>query len=417
MSTHPNTKARTWLDKLPSLPEDPTHPTQIAIRTYSLALALSLGPSLLPIITALLSSKRNLHRTLKALKKVLRRELGFDGFAFAATFAIWGGTILGKWWNAEEFHLNNYSGQYSPLKHVFLTFSSRLSDYQRSYISYVLSSAIGFRLLLAGRRRSERLRASSSTLPIPYTPPTSTPAAIWGKASPTLDLTLLLLVRALDVLVQSIIRRQCGETASEDPEAKRTIGENELLERFEEKAAVEEEKKRRINSLTTKIDAFAFWASSARIMWCWFYEPQRLPQSYVKWIGALAGVDKRLLRTLRHVRDGTWSYVNGSKLHPTLLTTYAKDLGYPASWGDPGTLPASGLDATRTWKELGVVGRDGIGGLPCELVHGGEGQALGLASSCTANSGIRGAKAFVEALLIYLPQLTDVFRLIFYQYS
>ncbi|EEB99995.1 hypothetical protein MPER_00169, partial [Moniliophthora perniciosa FA553] len=96
---------------------------------------------------------------------------------------------------------------------------------------------------------------------------------------------------------------------------------------FEEKMKAEAEKKKRINSLTTKINAFAFWASSARIMWCFFYQPQRLPQSYVKWIGALASVDKRLLRTLRHIREGTWSYINGSKMHATELTTYAKDLG------------------------------------------------------------------------------------------
>ncbi|ESK86658.1 integral membrane protein [Moniliophthora roreri MCA 2997] len=399
MSTTPSKlKLRAWLDKLPSLPEDPTHPTQIALRTYSLALALSLGPSLLPIVTRLLTSDRNLHKTIKALKKVLRRELGFDGFAFAVTFAIWGGTALGKWWN-EEFHINNYSGQYSPLKHVFLTFSSRLSAYQKSFLAYVLSSTVGFHLLLSGRRRSERLRAAL-TLAIPYTPPTSTPAAILGKASPTLDLTLLLLVRALDVLVQSFIQRQCGGLEVEEHQ---TIGENDLLMQFEEKMKTEEEKRKRISSLTTKIDAFAFWASSARIMWCFFYQPQRLPQSYVKWIGALASVDKRLLRTLRHVREGTWSYINGSKMHATELTTYAKDLGYPASWGSPTALPALGTNATGTWKDLGVVGRDRIGGLPCELVHGGEGKAFGLAGSCTANAGIRGIKAFMEALLIYLP--------------
>ncbi|KAI3622488.1 integral membrane protein [Moniliophthora roreri] len=399
MSTTPSKlKLRAWLDKLPSLPEDPTHPTQIALRTYSLALALSLGPSLLPIVTRLLTSDRNLHKTIKALKKVLRRELGFDGFAFAVTFAIWGGTALGKWWN-EEFHINNYSGQYSPLKHVFLTFSSRLSAYQKSFLAYVLSSTVGFHLLLSGRRRSERLRAAL-TLAIPYTPPTSTPAAILGKASPTLDLTLLLSVRALDVLVQSFIQRQCGGLEVEEHQ---TIGENDLLMQFEEKMKTEEEKRKRISSLTTKIDAFAFWASSARIMWCFFYQPQRLPQSYVKWIGALASVDKRLLRTLRHVREGTWSYISGSKMHATELTTYAKDLGYPASWGSPTALPALGTNATGTWKDLGVVGRDGIGGLPCELVHGGEGKAFGLAGSCTANAGIRGIKAFMEALLIYLP--------------
>ncbi|KAF9270214.1 hypothetical protein L218DRAFT_849302 [Marasmius fiardii PR-910] len=348
---------------------------------------MSLGPSLIPVGTSLFKSlafgKGSLSKTWRILKKVLRRELGYDGFAFAVTLAVWGGLRIGSFWNSLSTKARDESGK-SRCSLSFL--NQKLSSYQRGFVSYAFTSTIAFYLLQSGRQRSERLQTRSlrpgnnPAFPlIPYTPPTST-----SKASPTLDLTLLLVVRALDVVVQSLIRRKC-RVYSSNPDEKVKDGE-----------------KIRLDAISTKIDAFAFWACSARIMWCFFYEPQRLPQSYVRWIGALANVDKRLLCTLRYLREGTWSYVNGSTAYPTILTTYAKDLGYPESWGDPSKLPPTGLES-QIWKKLGVVGREGRGGLPCELVHGGEGKTLGLEASCLANAGVRGCKAFLEALAIYLP--------------
>ncbi|KAG7099209.1 hypothetical protein E1B28_001076 [Marasmius oreades] len=372
-------------------PDDPTHSTQVALRTYLLTLSLSLGPSLIPVVTSLVKSlifsKGTLAKTWRILKKVLRRELGHDGFAFAVTLAVWGGLKIGSIWNDLSVSRSLKGESESSTKNsqsllVFL--NQKLSAFQRGFISYAFTSTIAFYLLQAGRQRSERLQARSSrtgnisTFPlIPYTPPTPTSTS---KASPTLDLTLLLVVRALDVVVQSLIRRKCYSHPDDG-----VLGE-----------------RKRVAAFSTGIDAFAFWACSARIMWCFFYEPQRLPQSYVRWIGALANVDKRLLNTLRYLREGTWSYVKGSQAYPTVLTTYAKDLGYPESWGDPLELPTSGLES-RIWEKLGVVGRERRGGLPCELVHGGEGKMFGLEASCLANAGIRGSKAFLEALAIYLP--------------
>jgi hypothetical protein len=58
-----------------------------------------------------------------------------------------------------------------------------------------------------------------------------------GQVSTTLDLTLLVLVRAFDALVQRLVFGRAGD------EKKR-------------------ERKRRL-AITTKLDALAFWASSA----------------------------------------------------------------------------------------------------------------------------------------------------------
>ncbi|KIY52735.1 hypothetical protein FISHEDRAFT_34666, partial [Fistulina hepatica ATCC 64428] len=207
--------------------------------------------------------------------------------------------------------------------------------------------------------------------------------------SPTLDFTLLLLVRALDAFMQTLASSCCGvaSRATIDDEA-------EHARRLQ-----------RRRSIMSKSDAFVFWASSARIMWCWFYKPERLPKSYVRWIGVLANVDGRLLRALQLLREGAWTYSRGSMSDRNLLMSYAEDMGLPAAWGDPVVLPSHGSpDSDAIYETLGVRGRGGLGGLPCELAHGRTGSSHPfLHGSCTANAGIRGSQAFIEALAIYLP--------------
>lgn len=147
-------------------------------------------------------------------------------------------------------------------------------------------------------------------------------------------------------------------------------------------------------------------AVHTRIMWCWFYAPDTLPRSYVRWIGNLANLDPRLKYALKALREGNFSYERNICNPPDLLTSMSTDLGFPASWGNPIQLPARGSDADNlvVWKDLEVKGRDGLGGLPCEIVHGGVGRSLGLPdNSCTVNVAVRQRNAFLKALLIYLP--------------
>ncbi|KZT65137.1 hypothetical protein DAEQUDRAFT_731761 [Daedalea quercina L-15889] len=127
--------------------------------------------------------------------------------------------------------------------------------------------------------------------------------------------------------------------------------------------------------------------------------PYRLPRSYNKWIMTLANIDPRILAALRSLRSGGWSYKRRHSAQPDLLSSLSRDLGYPAVWGDVTRLPAhGGPQATATWKELGVKGRNGIGGIPCELVH-----ANASGGSCSKNVVLRGSQAFASALAIYLP--------------
>ena len=115
-------------------------------------------------------------------------------------------------------------------------------------------------------------------------------------------------------------------------------------------------------------------------------------------ISRLAEIDPRITWALRSVRDGSLSYNRHYAASPDLVE-FANNLGYPASWGDLSVVPAYGTDATLIWRKLGVKGRNGIGGIPCELVHGGNGAG----SSCRKNISIRGRKAWLAATLIYLP--------------
>ena len=129
-----------------------------------------------------------------------------------------------------------------------------------------------------------------------------------------------------------------------------------------------------------------------------------MPRSYVKWIGTLADVDAPIIQTLQYIREGAWSYRTGSPEHGHILQKSTQKLGFPASWSDPSVLPAyGGFIANAVWKSIGVQSRPGVGGLPCEIVHGNTGVSLGLQQSCAANTGLRALKAFLEALVIYLP--------------
>ncbi|PFH54481.1 hypothetical protein AMATHDRAFT_134596 [Amanita thiersii Skay4041] len=399
-------KTSSWLKRLQALSNDPAHPAQIALRTYALALSFSLLPSLIPFLAAFVTKKRTSKTGLPGLKRVLRREFGHDGFAFSVTLAVGGGALIRHLWresedgNQQVLPAQNTSSKTSPIIPCpwislhSLCYLRHLTVAQKTFLSYVFSSTFGVLLLQAGRRRFLRMRRLRS-LP---------DGNLKDGPSPTLDLTLLLAVRAIDAILQAFILR----ASAPKPLIPQNIYQHTphpdlvkvLLQSERDKQTTRERQR-----LTSRIDALIFWACSARIMWCFFYEPQRLPRSYVKWIGNLANVDGRLLQALSFLRDGKrWSYLRGSPEFRNLLATYAQELGHPAQWGDPLSLPAIGGQAANvTWQTLGVKSRPNIGGIPCEIVHGHVGQEFGLSASCTANAFLRGVTAFLKAVAIYLP--------------
>ncbi|KAI0275061.1 hypothetical protein BC834DRAFT_814581 [Gloeopeniophorella convolvens] len=358
--------AKELKDALLTLPND--HPLQIAVRTYSLALSLSLGPAILSLVASPKARSKGLPHSLKA---ILQRELHVTGFPFAITVALGGGSALRALWKRAERRKREGSpeGDEDADPGHLTRLLEHLKPWHKSFICNALASLLAI-TLLQSRRRSAQTRKAH----IPWTVPIAqTRKTELGRMSASLDLTLLVLVRAFDALTQRLVFNRAGD---------------------ETKQA-----RKRRHSITTKLDALAFWASSARIMWCFFYKPERLPGSYVKWITSLANVDEQIIVALRAIRTGRWSYLYSSTPSPNPVALLSQRLGYPAKWGDPKILPAyGGYAASAIWKELGVRGRGSLGGIPCELVHGSV-----AGGSCTANFTVRGLHAFLEALVLYLP--------------
>ncbi|KAI9021524.1 hypothetical protein CLU79DRAFT_793209 [Phycomyces nitens] len=135
------------------------------------------------------------------------------------------------------------------------------------------------------------------------------------KSTKTMDLTLLAFSRALDVLahrayVSPIVRKHMPSW---------------LLEHF---------------------SVVAFTAVTTEAVWSWMYEPERLPRSYSTWVAGVAGVDDRILQTLRNIRNGTFTYgseaiANGAGP----LIGVCKELGIDTALADPmhGRLPCSAI--------------------------------------------------------------------------
>lgn len=222
-----STRPEAWLATYEALPS--SHPLKIATRTYGLALSLSLLPSLLPQI---LSGKI---RPSPKLKAALNREFSLTGFPFAMAVAFGGGAALESWWTSDSlaslnFRLNRNASSgdeisLPPSGAVTPTHRSPRKRARDTLVAHALSSALAFGLM--------DLRRSAWTHGLIAAPRKSA-----NKASPTLDLTLLLLVRALDAAVQGWIKRQ-SESA-------------------------DEKHVQRIRWLDAQLDGLLFWLCSSR---------------------------------------------------------------------------------------------------------------------------------------------------------
>lgn len=166
----------------------------------------------------------------------------------------------------------------------------------------------------------------------------------------TLDLTLFSVIRAVDVLA-------CASWAK----WKDHRGSKGRWTRVE-------------STLPKLADTGLFAASSAIVMWAWFYLPERLPYSYGRWISEAAQVDTRLIEALRTARRAEWKYGEPCPYEPP-LESMCEDYGLPKVWGDPSkTVP-----------------------FPCEIVH------MGCGPSCEKHALWRFSKAFRFACTRYLP--------------
>lgn len=180
-------------------------------------------------------------------------------------------------------------------------------------------------------------------------PPGVGPKAV-KYAGRTLDLSLFAATRALDVVV--------GELWARHRARRRAAG---TWSEFEV-------------AVSRLVDPAVFALSSGLIMWTWFYNPDRLPRTYNRWITSAAAVDPRLIEVLRRCRKGEWRYGEDTGQAP-LLQGMCSDYKWPLNWGDP----------TKTVP------------LPCEVVHMRSGP------SCEVHALSRFGRSFLWAMRTYLP--------------
>lgn len=244
------------------------HSLNIALRTYTLALSLSLGPTLVSLLS---SKKLNRGSTLKG---VLAKHLSPTAFPFAITL----GVTAGAWLNASRLrtstskrdHDNPEEGRaqktekyahagLKALAPIFSWFSS-LDEERKVFICNLLSSTLTILLLRSGNKRIAP-RRTYETLDLPLTLPEGRPG---GRVSPTLDLTLLLFVRALDSLVQRVMSRISSERATVHP-VKHLPGQDTS---FGDEIAYLSSRKpsAQRRTWTGYVDAFTFWSSSSRFV-------------------------------------------------------------------------------------------------------------------------------------------------------
>lgn len=201
-------------------------PLRVALRTYALSLSLSLFPAVLPVLTSPNA------RSPARLRDILRRELSPTGFAFAMTLAISGGRALDQLWNSiVPPHTDKVDSTIKPRWQIPAS--------QRTFLANISSSSIAI-VLLTFHRRRQHIPTASIPLTIPAPPP---------RGSPTLDLTLLLLVRALDARIQAFFRRAT---------TRKLVNHKCQSQLAEEKQAIQQ--------VVTNMDAFMFWLACSRFL-------------------------------------------------------------------------------------------------------------------------------------------------------
>ncbi|KAI1210610.1 uncharacterized protein F4807DRAFT_422017 [Annulohypoxylon truncatum] len=314
------------------------------IRAYVLGYASAVAPRLLTLVLQYVTRRRKSKGVASAirphdsfiasLQRILRGGLELQRFpTFCA--ALVGGTTLLEVLLGTAFNRLLSRSQLTELTR------KRLLTWLSSFISAWLS----LRLL-----QSKESDSFAETIGISQDSLENAKQETIRYAGRTLDLTLFASTRALDVIIGEIWSRKRSRRVAAE---KWTRGE----------------------SLISKLtDPTIFAASSALIMWAWFYCPSKLPKSYTKWINSAASVDSRLIEALRRCRSGELIYGKETG-QAGLLQSMCADFKWPLDWGDPvKAIP-----------------------FPCEIVH------MGCGPNCEHHALSRFYRSFQWAMATYLP--------------
>ncbi|KAI0131260.1 hypothetical protein F4814DRAFT_162961 [Daldinia grandis] len=313
------------------------------IRAYVLGYTSAVAPRLLTLIlqhvtrrgrdkgAATVTQPRD--SFISSLQRIVRGGLEFQRFPTFCAALVGGTTLLEVLLSRVLSRL--WEGQLPTLT------LKRLSRWLSTFVAAWLS----LRLL-----QSKKSDDFSETIAINLDDPQTAKQETVRYAGRTLDLTLFAATRALDVIVSEAWSRR----------GRRRVA----ISRW---AWVE-------SLISKSADPTIFAASSAFIMWAWFYSPSQLPKAYTKWISSAAAVDSRLIEALRRCRKGELRYGEETGQAP-LLQSMCADYKWPPAWGDPvKSIP-----------------------FPCEIVH------MGCGPSCEYHALSRFYRSFKWSMITYLP--------------
>lgn len=335
---------------------------QPLVRAYLLGYASSVAPRLLTVLLTYFTALRRKRRGLPlaqsdkasfsyvrdSVRHILHAGLDWRRFPTFCATLVGGSTLL-------EAPLRTLLARVAPS--LSLVARTRLSRWLASFVA-----AYGGMRLLQSKQTpgfTETVSISSETVSekklispnkAEETAATTTIATI-PYAGRTLDLTLFAATRALDVIV--------GELWARRKERRVAAGSWTGLEAL----------------MGRLVDPAIFSASSALVMWAWFYVPSRLPHAYNKWITSAAAVDARLINALRLCRDGRLQYGKDMGPDARLLEGMSRDYGWPLVWGDP---------------EVSIP-------FPCTMVH------MDCGPSCERHALMRILRSWRWSMATYLP--------------
>lgn len=325
-----------------------------ALKAYALGYATSTIPRVPDTISKIARLPLTFDQKLALLRKLLVTPIGIRKFPTACALIVGGSTVLPR---RVERLLNLLMNRMTYRNHDKFRILLRRTLLPLSSFS---CAWIAFKVLNEDENWARRRAASSAARLQPankhYLPPEGHRITYAGK---TIDLTLFALCRAIDAIVVTAWSRTRRSVLHPDT----LVPQASLI-------------------LRNTADSAIFAASSAVIMWAWFFAPERLPATYNRWISRIAQIDNRLVNALRLCRQGDFVY-GSSDTQDADLPSLCKELNMPERWGNPAvTVP-----------------------VPCELYHCGAGK------SCEIHACKRFSKTFMSAMRLYLPlQLVGLLR-------
>ncbi|GAA5876333.1 hypothetical protein JCM3774_003725 [Rhodotorula dairenensis] len=332
-------------------------PHEVLIRAYTLGYAAQTIPTCVRVVLSALKYRRDRSGPVKTLARrllsVLARGLRTRSLASAFGLAIGGARQLEvllephlKRWVTAPFDGDTEAASETHARQRRLRACC-------TFLSASVASCAAILLLQSKRPSTSQASEAIEFVVTPYSalPAASDlPTAGAKRDSPTLDLTLLLFVRAADTLARFL--HECTASFTGQKAALRHV-------------------------LAENGDTALFCVSSYQIMRCWFNKPHLLPSAYSNWILRLARMDRNVLQLLRYAWEGRFVY--GEKADARVLEVCQKAANRAG-------LPLSALDPSQIRR------------INCSVVH----HSIG-GGTCEQNAIKRWCYAFLDALAIYLP--------------